>query len=326
MINSIDEIFLVKVRLRSYRALTPNRLLHLVNSKISSLAELLTVLHGLDVVSCLQSEFKVGEQLPLDLTYRKLVDCWVSDLRKLTALLKPSNQVIDFIEAYVSKYLAYELIVFLAEGYGYRTVFLPEEVRNAVVQSNYVYEVLDKVSRGGKQLPTLVLEFLTRYRRKSLKDLDRYLLLREYVEFLYDRLTKIFQDLRVESYVLECLNKMKNVSLYKDDVREAFIKKKALKGFTSFSRRERMSLEKAMISNDPHLLEEVLMSLPIFSCDRSLRTSPLSYAYLLHFLTLKDWESFILSNIVYLINLGYEPESIRESFKGWLEAYDVIYS
>ncbi len=322
----IDEAFLSRVRLKSYKVLTPDKLRYLSTSKIGSLTELLTVLQGLDVVSCLQSEFKVGEQLPLDITYMKLIACWVNDLRKLIELFKPSSKVVDFTEAYVSKYFAYEFITALTEGYSYRAVFLSEEIQNAISQSNYVYEILSRVGKLNKQFPTIVKDVLVKYREKRLKDLDRYLLLVEYEEMLYNRLTRILKDLHADPYAFECLNKIRSISLSKAVIREAFVRKEALKELTSFSVKERASLEKVMALNNPHLLEEVLAFLPFLSCEKSLRTLPLGYADLLHFLILKDWESLILSNVVYIINLGYGPENVVESFKRWLEVYDFITS
>ena len=314
------------MRLKSYKALTPDGLRRLAASRVGSLTELIAALQGLEVASCLQSGFKAGEQVPLDLAYRRLVACWVDDLRGMIKRFKPSSRLVDFAEAYVSKYLAYELISFLAEGYSYKAVFLPEEVKSAAAKSDYVYEFLGKVRQSGEQLPALVGEVLSRHSRERLKDLNRYLLLSEYEEALYDNLIKTFKDLRADPRALECLEGMKRMCLSKGVIREAFAKGEALKALAGLGFRERTVLERAVASNDPHLLEGVLAFLPTIMCEESLRVLPLDYADLLRFLLLKDWEAFTLSDIVYLVSLGYGPESVEESVKRWLEVYGLASS
>ncbi len=316
-----DEIFFNYIKIRTHRTLHPENMRRINELVTYTFTGLLSALQGFEISSCVGRELRSDLPLSRTLIYSKLLKCWESDLRNVIRLIKPSEDVVNLIDLYISKYVISDLTGIMSAGLR-ETTYLDTPIAESLKTAKEVSEVISIMSKKGF-MSEVISAILGEYRRMKISELDVGVFSRKLSAFYFRSLENTLRKLNVSSYGLRCVEFLKEFEEAKPSLRKTLLEGGDLRAVvTTLTQKQREVILRT--SRSTHDFEYVLSVLPTHFCHNILKSLPVSADTLLDYLLLKDFEFSLLSYVVHLINSGYSPDLIREEVGRWLGLYESI--
>ncbi|MEO3993300.1 MAG: hypothetical protein QN229_03185 [Desulfurococcaceae archaeon TW002] len=316
-----DEIFFNYIKIRTHRTLHPENIKRINELVTYTFPGLLSALQEFEISSCLGRELRSDLPLSRIIIYSKLLKCWENDLRNVIRLIKPSENVVNVIDLYISKYVINDLTGIISAGLK-ETTYLDTSVAESLKTAKEVSEIISVMSKKGF-MNEVISTILGEYRRMKISELDVGKLSRKLSTSYFRSLENTLRKLNVSSYGLRCVEFLKEFEEAKPLLRKTLLKKRDLRTVaTMLTQKQREVILRA--SKNTHDFEYVLSILPTHSCHNMLKSLPVSADTLLDYLLLKEIEFSFLSYVIYLINSGYSLDLIKEEVRRWLEFYESI--
>lgn len=322
MIVSVnDEIFFNHIKIRTHRTLHPENVGRINELVTYTFPGLLSALQSFEISSCVGRELRSDLPLSRTLIYSKLLKCWESDLRNMIRLIKPSENVVNLIDLYISKYVINDLTGIISTGLKEIT-YLDTSIAESLKTAKEVSEIISIMSKKGF-MSEVISAILGKYRRIKISELDVGEFSRKLSVSYFRSLENTLKKLNVSSYGLRCVEFLKEFEGVKPSLRKTLLEGGDLRAVvTMLTQKQREIILRA--SKNTHDFEYVLSVLSTHFCHNVLKPLPVSADTLLDYLLLKDFEFSLLSYVVYLINSGYSPDLIKGEVGRWLGLYESI--
>ncbi|MEM0453483.1 MAG: hypothetical protein QXO98_02350 [Sulfolobales archaeon] len=304
---------LCDLKLRTLKVLSIKEVKKIIESEASEISDVLTLINGYYVVECIYKNIKLEEKLSINTIYNELCKCWVNDL--ITVISRASVDLIKFVKAYITKYAIPTLIgtIKYVQTGGFER---PKPIFKCLDDLSNINDVKDviMVLRDCKEFDSKVLtEALYGYLNYKLDGIDLGRLEEELNEYYWNSLISECQKLVDSIYLKHALLILR--SFHKFDTT---LKRKLLLGedITELSRKYDYSLYKSIVKdlniNSYDYISNAFRYLRISSI---LKLSPLSYDIILYYLLMKEWETTIISYIIYGFTNNLEPTYVKDSLK-----------
>ncbi|MEM2206225.1 MAG: V-type ATPase subunit [Sulfolobales archaeon] len=315
---------LCELKLRCLKVLGIGDIRKVIESELTELNDVLTIVNDYDVVKCAYRNIKLEKGLDIELIFNELSRCWISEL--LGILDRASAELVEFVKTYLTKYAISALIrsiKYLQVGGVVRPKHVFKCLDEGLLSSSSVEDVINVVRCCRDFNNSLITEVLYRYVNSKLEDVD--------VDSLEGELNKYYWD-----YLILVASRLK------DSINLQYVLR-ILKGFHEF---DVMLKRKLVLGEDISELSKrydyasykhVVRKLSIDSYDYMsnvfrylhmvsiLKYSPLSYDIVLCYMLMKEWEALTLSYIIYLFTNGLEPTYVKKSLKALVDVYGSYY-
>ena len=324
--STADLKFIEILKTRMHRCVTPDTLPKITPTHLSDLGSFITFLVSYDISRCFQTYVKLDESISVNRVFSALSRCWVSDLRYVINLAHASSALRKFIDLYLSKFEISEFINALREresidkGHYY---FLKAEVLDKVGYVRNVNDLINALKDVRRPWSRLFNYVLPKYSNTSLGDLN----VSTVEELVYDR---FWRDLMIAGRKLHpkikltsCLRLIQMISKLEREVRRTVISNEDL---SSTLRKVPAVISNAIEAAETSVqeLDTVFGAIRYMYCINELKFSPLSYDIVLNYLLIKEWESFLISFITYLMARGFDKEYILERVGRWWKVYGYL--
>jgi len=324
--STIDLKFIEVLKTRMHRCLLPNSLPKITSTHVSDLGSFITFLVSYDISKCFQSYVKPDEKVSINRIFSALSNCWVNELKRVIDLTHTSHKLREFIEVYLSRFELSEFINVLREWELINKehyYFLKAEVLGKVSYARSVSDLISILKEVRRPWSHLFIYVLSKFSNLSLGDLN----VSTVEELVYERfwrdLTATSRKLNPKIKLASCLRTIQMVSKLEREVRRAIINKEEVSGvLRKVPAVISSAVEAARASSQE--LDTLFGAIKYMYCINELMFSPLSYDTVLNYLLIKEWESFLISFITYLIARGFDKEYILERIGRWWKVYGYL--
>lgn len=308
MIGANDLALLSVIHLKALKSLSVGDLMRFKKAGVTTVEGLLLQIGGYDVASCIYSNVKLDTGLGIDAVFSALTRCWINGILGICKAVMASEKVTSFIRTYITKYLITYLVRSIryiqgaAVGKPVTILGCLEDI-DGINSVSKLYEMLRLCEDVNRKVLTDVLHW---YREIKLADLNVSMLEMELTNSYWRHLIacgRLLQPQHNLLRVLRLLNEFRVVDM--------LIKKRLAmgEGVEDVMRKYDYSVFRDLVkpSLGNAMTYDITSSFLAYRYASSLlKYSPLSYDALLRYLVLKEWESMVISFIIYGLshNLG----------------------
>ncbi|MCD6428760.1 MAG: V-type ATPase subunit [Desulfurococcales archaeon] len=321
-----DLKFIEMVKARIHRCLLPSALPKITSTNLSDLGSFITFLISYDVSKCIQTYIKLDERVGINSIFSALSNCWMDELKKIIRLAHPSQKLKQFIEMYLSKFEISELINalrerdFIDKKHYY---FLKPEVLSRISYARSVSDLINVLKEVRRPYTRLFIDVLSKFSNLGLSELDVGTVERMVYERYWRELSEISRKLHPSHKLASSLRIIQLTSKLEKEVRRAVVNKEDI---SSVLRKVPAVVSNAIAAaqGSTQELDIVFNVIRYMYCINELTFSPLSYDVVLNYLLVKEWESFLISFVTYLITQGFDKEYILERLSRWWKVYEYL--
>jgi len=322
-LNDTDMVFLDRIKIRCVKVFSIKDLEKLTGVEDLKLSEFLDTLTKYDVGKCVHTQIKINGAATLDNIFKAVTNCWVDDLLKEGELV--SHKLMKFIKVYLSKYAittVLECVKFLQGRVFKQPTVIFDELSGILSASNFS-EVIEGVKLCKKCDASVVSNALYKYVGLRINEVSVSRLEGDLMDSYWRSLINEGVMLRQYVNLVRCLNFMKVLEEMDRELKRKLLVSEdvgdVLKRYDySYYRYVGKHLQGA---NAIEYYDYVIAALRYSFTSSALTYSSLSYDVVLYYVILKEWESLIITFLLYSLIKGLDYKYVSSILRRWVEAY-----